>query len=110
MTDQDQNQDPKELSLRTQLEMARGGLARAVDRAAAERYVRNLGILADGDRQLRRLVKGGLLAVRRHPVDMDFVFVSANATGKALAGVVFVESIEGFPSPTLKAQIMLLLG
>lgn len=98
------------LPLKTQLEMARGGLGHAVDQVEARKYVNTLGILADGERALRTLLSSDAhLYVTLAGDGKDKVRVTMRASRRTEPVDIYVP-LEDFPDNTLKAQVMLVCG
>jgi len=103
--------DVRDISLRTQLEMARGGLGRATNPEEADVYVTRQRIMQLGEEILRRLAGRGVGAVFVHfdggsIVESREVCVDIlNNQGRITK---LKEGWENFPSPTLRAQVLLL--
>jgi hypothetical protein len=108
------------LSLKTQMEQARGVMAsgKAVNMDEALVYVKELQVLADGERELRALANDReweLAVLRPHPNGTVIVTITAS-TRQAPPGVspkpavTLSDPFKGFPSDKLKAQVMLVAG
>ncbi len=96
------------LSERTLAEMSRGREAAAAtdafDKGDLE-LVRRLGIVGDGRRALNKLYMANGLGF--HAVHCHYSRPE-NVVEVSVDGLVWVEPLEGFPSPELKAKIMLI--
>lgn len=85
---------------------------RAPSMAEAVEFVRIIGILADGARELQKIVRVGALRVDRliSAHANTHAGVRFSSTQRLEDGVTLVVPIEGFPSEELKAQVMLVCG
>lgn len=104
------------LPLKTQLEMARGALGRAVDPDVAKKYIAELNLLMDGELELQKLCATGYSVhcsrARIEPSKPNEqrpgVIVSVTSQGNK--PVVFAELWEGFPTNEIIAKVMLVAG
>lgn len=102
-----------ERTLKTQLEMARGALGKDIDQDSAVKWFKRVAKLAEGEQELRLIAEkagtGRSVSVRDRQKE-GVVLVVVYGKNRGDEKMEFVEPFEGFPSDTLKAQLVLLCG